>query len=198
MLHCASVNTWHGTIVSTPGSMQHAPVAGGLHSGLGVVFPHEDPTPCHTPPAVARHCASLVIRHGTNGAPDAVRQHAPIGAVFAHELVAHTVPAPSHCPAHAACVVVVHTGTPLGFGAQHPPVSVCPIAVPAPNIATTQHSAATHPRFIVRRSMERLLDRLVGLRLARPPGTGAAHRGRHRQGTLTIPIILHQLGPSGH
>lgn len=177
---------------------QHAPVAGaGLHSALGVVFPHVDPAPCHTPPAVARHCASVPTTHGMNGAVEAVRQHAPVGVVIVHEVLVHAEPTPSHRPcnvAHPASVVIEHAAPPFGLGAQHAPVFVCPNAVPipTPRTAAAQHSASAPLRTRARTSMRCLLDSPCSAR--NPAATPGAHhetmdarRARHRQGAFRLP-----------
>jgi len=56
---------------------QQAPVGAGLQMALGlpsqVVL-----SPCQTPPVIAWQPASVVIWQGTNGAVEAVRQHAPV------------------------------------------------------------------------------------------------------------------------
>jgi hypothetical protein len=182
---------------------QHAPVAGaGLQTVFGVELPQVDPTPCQTPPAVLAHCASVPTTHGTKGAVEAVRQHAPLGVVTRHDALVHDVPAPNQCPcaaAHAISVVTVQETAPFGLGAQHAP---CPYAVSAAIIATRQHSAAALFRSSVRPSME-----------ASSVSSSATHSPEHlvpttrrwtraKRGTgerySEYQITLHQFGLSGH
>lgn len=123
---CEAQSAWvriaHVTEFEVGDAKQHAPTGCGLQIALGVEEPHDEPLPFHTPPAVARHWDSLVMMHGTKGAVEAVRQQAPCGG-GAHEVLVHTVFAPSQLPLQAACVVIEQLIAPVVFGRQHAPVT---------------------------------------------------------------------------
>jgi hypothetical protein len=66
------------------------------------------------------------MEQGISGAPDAVRQHAPVGAGWGQVVFEHVVPAPRHVPcdwAHPDSVVTRHV-TAVGPVMQHAPVGV--------------------------------------------------------------------------